>query len=77
MSKVISLDTTVYELVNTTPEIVPVMVTMGLDGVTNPGLLQTAGRFMTLRKGAAMKHIELNVLIDRLKQAGFEVKADD
>ncbi|WP_225419693.1 DUF1858 domain-containing protein [Lapidilactobacillus wuchangensis] len=51
MTPRISLDTTVYELVQQQPAIVPVMVSLGLDGVTNPALLQTAGRFMTLRKG--------------------------
>ncbi|WP_125607040.1 DUF1858 domain-containing protein [Lapidilactobacillus bayanensis] len=73
MSKKISLDMTVYELVNAHPEIVPIMTDLGLDGVTNPALLQTAGRFMTLRKGAAMKNIPLTQLVAQLTAANFEV----
>lgn len=75
--KSISLDQPIYELVQAEPEIIPVMVAIGLDGVTQPGLLQTAGRFMTLRKGAKMKEIQLNTLIMALHNAGFEVEDND
>lgn len=72
----ISLDTPVHDLVTQTPAIIEVMVAMGLDGVTDPKLLKTVGRLMTLRKGAKMKHIDLADLIDQLKAAGFEVQND-
>lgn len=49
----ISLHMPVNELVATHPDIIPVMVGMGLDGVTNPALLNTVGRFMTLEKRRA------------------------
>ncbi|WP_203632744.1 DUF1858 domain-containing protein [Lacticaseibacillus suibinensis] len=73
----ISLTTPVHDLVVAHPDIVPIMVQMGLDGVTQPGLLNTVGRLMTLEKGARMKHIPLTQLIETLTQAGFEVEADD
>ncbi|WP_338217591.1 DUF1858 domain-containing protein [Lacticaseibacillus salsurivasis] len=73
----INLTTPVHDLVAAHPDIVPIMVQMGLDGVTQPGLLNTVGRFMTLEKGAKMKHIPLNQLIETLTQAGFEVEAHD
>ncbi|WP_125581539.1 DUF1858 domain-containing protein [Lacticaseibacillus suibinensis] len=73
----ISLTTPVHDLVAAHPDIVPIMVQMGLDGVTQPGLLNTVGRFMTLEKGAKMKHIPLAQLIETLTQAGFEVEAHD
>lgn len=69
----IDLDASVYDLVRQTPAIVPVMVQLGLDGVTNPALLNTAGRFMTLRKGAQMKSIVLADLVAALAAANFEV----
>lgn len=75
--KAISLDQPIYELVQAEPEIIPVMVAIGLDGVTQPGLLQTAGRFMTLRKGAKMKDIQLSTLMTALYNAGFEVENHD
>lgn len=73
----IKLTTPVYDLVTAHPEIIPVMVDMGLDGVTNPGLLNTVGRFMTLEKGARMKHIPIETIVAKVKAAGFEVEADE
>lgn len=73
----ISLTTPVHDLVAAHPDIVPIMVQMGLDGVTQPGLLNTVGRFMTLEKGAKMKHFPLAQLIETLTQAGFEVETHD
>lgn len=73
----IDLNMPVRHLVAAHPEIVPLMVSMGLDGVTNPGLLNTVGRFMTLAKGARMKHIELATLRATLRAAGYEVKDDN
>ncbi len=70
----ISLETPVRDLVNQHPEIVSVMVAMGLDGVTDPKLLNTVGRFMTLAKGAKMKHIAVADLTTALAEAGFEVE---
>lgn len=72
----INLDTPVHDLVEQLPAIVDVMVTMGLDGVTDPKLLNTVGRFMTLRKGAKMKHIDIADLVQQLQAAGFEVQND-
>ncbi|ASN62540.1 DUF1858 domain-containing protein [Latilactobacillus curvatus] len=76
MAKQIKLSQTVYELVTAYPEVVPVLVEIGLDGVTNPALLNTAGRFMTLPKGAKMKQIPLTTIIASLEAQGFEVLAD-
>ncbi|WP_461227336.1 DUF1858 domain-containing protein [Lacticaseibacillus suihuaensis] len=73
----ISLNTPVRDLVLAQPAIVPVMVAMGLDGVTDPALLNTVGRFMTLAKGARMKHIDKDTLVAALAAAGFEVREDD
>lgn len=73
---IINLDTPVHDLVAQQPTIVDVMVAMGLDGVTDPKLLNTVGRFMTLRKGAKMKHIAIGDLVQQLQVAGFEVQDD-
>lgn len=73
----ISLHTPVRDLVQEHPSIVPVMVQMGLSGVTDPSLLNTVGRFMTLAKGAKMKHIALADLVAKLQEAGFEVETHE
>ena len=49
------------------------MKDMGFKDIVMPGMLSTAGRIMTIPKGAAMKKIDLNVIIERLKSEGFDV----
>ncbi|MFD1483645.1 DUF1858 domain-containing protein [Lacticaseibacillus baoqingensis] len=73
----IALNTPVRDLVAKHPDLIKIMVAMGLDGVTNPNLLNTVGRFMTLEKGAKMKHIAQADLLAKLQQAGYEVADHD
>ena len=59
MKKVIDLSKSVYEICKEHPEVVTIMKDLGFENITNPGILNTAGRFMTIPKGAAMKHIPM------------------
>lgn len=73
MPKLLNLNSTVYELVNKYPEIVDIMKKLGFDAITNPAMLNTAGRIMTLKKGAAMKNIDIEHIKETLKANGFEI----
>lgn len=73
MSKILNLNSTVYELANKYPEIVDIMKNLGFDAITNPAMLNTAGRIMTLKKGAAMKNIDIEHIKETLKANGFEI----
>lgn len=72
--KVINLKDSVYTLCTRYPELMEVMSQLGFTDITKPGMLQTAGRFMTLQKGAALRRMNLEELIGKLRQAGFEVQ---
>ncbi len=48
--KIIQLNKTVYELCSKDPEVAVVLAEIGFTDITKPGMLQTAGRFMTFRK---------------------------
>lgn len=37
-------------------------------------MLTTVGRYMTIPKGAKMKKIDLQAIIDQLEQLGFTIK---
>lgn len=74
--KVLTLNETVYALCTRYPELVAVMAQLGFSDITKPGMLATAGRFMTLRKGAALKRMNLEELIAKLAQAGFVVQEE-
>ncbi|WP_340020756.1 DUF1858 domain-containing protein [Paenibacillus sp. FSL K6-1096] len=73
MSKTFRLDEPVFELVNRHPEVVDIMVELGFRDITKPGMLQTAGRFMTLSKGMKLKRIEPETVRRAFESRGFEI----
>ncbi|MCY9402440.1 DUF1858 domain-containing protein [Bacillus haynesii] len=44
----------------------------GFKNITKPGMLETAGRIMTIPKGARMMQIEWSHVLDILKAHGFD-----
>jgi len=72
--KVIDLSKTVYELCNNNSEIPNILKELGFKDITNPGMLNTAGRFMTIPKGAAMKKIPIEIIKDSFINHGYEIK---
>lgn len=73
MSKALKLDESVFELVTRHPEVVEIMVELGFRDIAKPGMLQTAGRFMTLSKGMKLKKIELETVRLAFQRHGFEI----
>lgn len=73
MKKQVNLNQTVYEIVHEYPEIRDVLAGLGFSEIQNNAMLETAGRIMTLPKGAALKHIDLAGVIQTLKDHGFLV----
>lgn len=74
MSKVIDINRTIFELCKEYPEIPQIMSDLGFKDITKPGMISTAGRFMTLSKGAAAKGIDLEKIKQELIQRGYEIK---
>lgn len=74
---IIDLNKSVYELVTSHPEVGDVLYNIGLEDIKKPGILNTMGRFMTIPKGAAMKHVPLDDIITELTKLGFEVHQND
>ena len=72
--KTIDLNNSLFTLVSAYPELVDLLLSLGFKDIVKPGMLQTAGRFMTIPKGAAMKKIDLGMIISVLSENGFEVK---
>lgn len=73
MGKTIDLNRTVYELIKENPEITNIMQEIGFKDITNPAMLSTAGRFMTIPKGASMKKIDLAIIKDVFENKGYTV----
>jgi len=73
MNKIISLNETVYELCTKYPEIKDILKELGFVDIANPIMMNTAGRVMTIPKGAEMKNIDIETIKEKLKQNGFEI----
>ncbi|HHW21652.1 MAG TPA: DUF1858 domain-containing protein [Clostridiaceae bacterium] len=73
MKKVLDLSKSVYELIKENPEVADVMKNLGFDNITNPAMLNTVGRIMTIPKGAAMKKIDMGSIEKEFEVQGFEI----
>lgn len=67
----IDLNETVFALCSKYPDMIGILSELGFTDITKPGMLQTAGRFMTPVKGAALKHIPLEQIIAALAAHGY------
>ena len=74
MDKTVDFTRTVYEICRENPEIVEIMTELGFENISNPAMLNTAGRFMTIPKGAAMKGIDLEKIKDEFIRRGYQIK---
>lgn len=80
--KQLDLRKTVYELVKEYPELSDIMANLGFKEITKKGMLHSVGKMMTIPKGADIKGIDLETVVNTLKENGFEVigyetKADE
>lgn len=73
MEKKIDLNRTVYELCKDYPELPEVLAELGFTDIIKPGMLATAGRFMTITKGAALKKISLETIKETLVEKGYDI----
>jgi hypothetical protein len=67
----IDLNETVYTLCTNYPDLIELLSGLGFTDITKPGMLQSAGRFMTPAKGAALKHIDLEQIVKVLTEHGY------
>lgn len=73
MTKTIDVRRPLYEVVQEYPEVVAIMAALGFKEINVPGMLQTAGRYMTIEKGAKLKKIPLEQVTDSFQAAGFQI----
>ncbi len=73
MEKQIDLKKSVFELIKTYPELKTTLEELGFKDIVLPGMLETAGRIMTLEKGAKMKQFDIKDIIKKLEDKGYKV----
>ena len=74
MEKTIDLSRSIHDICTEYPDAVEIMRALGFQDITKPGMLNTAGRFMTIQKGAAMKSISLDKIKEAFEEKGFKVQ---
>ena len=73
MAKQLDLTRSVFELVREYPELVDIMAELGFSEIINAPVLHAVGKIMTIPKGARMKGIPMERIMDSFKAHGFEV----
>jgi hypothetical protein len=72
--KALDLSKTVYQLCTLDPQVMNILVKLGFSDIVKPGMLETAGRFMTIPKGAALKKIEMDRIRKEFADNGYRIK---
>ncbi len=72
-NKTISIDTPIFNLVEEHPDLIYIMVEIGYAEITTPKMLNTVGRYMTLKKGAKLKKLEWPRIIKKFEDNGYTV----
>ena len=70
----IDLRKSVFEICTAEPEVADILKGLGFTSITEPGMLQTAGRFMTIPKASVMKKIPMQMIIEEFKKKGYELE---
>ena len=71
--KKINLSSSVFALVHQYPEIVDIMAPLGFEEMRKKAVVNSMGKFMTIPKGAKVKHVDLDVIKKALEEHGFEI----
>ena len=71
---IIDFNKTVYDLCSENEKVAEILAEIGFKDITKPGMLNTAGRFMTIPKGAKGKNFDLEEIKKEFIKRGFEIK---
>lgn len=74
--KKILLNKSVYELTEEYPELISILKEMGFLGVANPLVRNTLGRKMTIPQGCKKQGKQLEEVILKLSEKGFEIEGN-
>lgn len=70
----ININETILSLVTKDSNLKDILNDLGFKEIVKPGMIQTVGRFMTLKAGSSMRNIELSVIVKTLEDKGYIVE---
>ncbi|WP_277218488.1 DUF438 domain-containing protein [Peptoniphilus vaginalis] len=71
--KNINLDEPVASLIEKFPNLKNILKDLGFTEITNPLALSTVGKIVSIKKGAKIKNIDLDLIKEKLKEEGFNL----
>ena len=71
--KKVDLNKSVYELTQEYPELIEILKDLGFLGIGNPIIRRTLGKVTTIPEGCRKQGKDLNEVINKLKEKGFQV----
>jgi hypothetical protein len=70
----ISSNQTIANLVKSHSEVTEILYNLGFVEIVKPHMLNTVGRFMTIKQGCIMRKIDYLLVKETFKQHGFELE---
>ncbi len=70
----ISVNTKIHDLIKSYPDIKEIMQSLGFDNIVNPIMLNTVGKFMTIKTGSEMKKINMDLIIQKFSEYNYELE---
>ena len=71
--KNINLDEPVASLIEKFPNLKNILKDLGFTEITNPIALSTVGKMVSIKKGAKIKNIDLDLIKEKLREEGFNL----
>ena len=71
--KNINLDEPVANLIEKFPNLKNILKDLGFTEITNPLALSTVGKMVSIKKGAKIKNIDLDLIKEKLREEGFNL----
>lgn len=67
----------IYDIVNKHPDAINIMAELGFKDILKPGMLATAGKIMTIEKGAKIKNISWDNIVKAFNEHGYSIIKED
>lgn len=74
--KNISINEPVSNLVEKYPDLKNILKDIGFSEITNPLALSSVGKIVSIKKGAGIKNIDLDIIKEKLQEGGFNLIED-
>lgn len=72
--KIIKSTDKIFDIAVKYPDVINIMVELGFEDIAKPGMINTAGRIMTIDKGAKLKGIAWEEIERKFNEHGYIIE---